>query len=390
MVKAGFRRPEGEEEQSAASLELFYDLVFVFAITQISHLLLAHLTWSGVGQAAIVLLAVWWSWNYTTWATNELDPESGVVRLLLLALMMLSLLMAIAVPEAFGDNALLFACCYVAIQIGRHAFLAFAAAAKGTVERERAARILTWFAAAGVLWIAGAIVGGELRTGLWVAALVVDYGGPLILFRLPGRRPLPGDTWQVKSSHFSERFELFVIIALGESIVMIGATTAGLALDATTVAALAGAFVGSAALWSLYFRAFAEIAENALSHQADRTLLARDVYTYGHVLIVGAIILSAVADELVITHHGEVLDTAQLLVVVAAPALYLLVQAALVKRMIGVLRVPLVAGAGACALVGLSCSALPALAVAALVLAITVAVAVSEERGERGSSTARN
>ena len=134
------------EAQRATTLELFYDLVFVFAVTQVSHLLLANLSWEGAGQAALILLAVWWSWNYTTWVTNELDPESNVVRLLLIGLMLASLLMAIAIPEAFADKALLFAASYVAIQVGRHAFLTFAAAERRTLERERAGRILTWFA----------------------------------------------------------------------------------------------------------------------------------------------------------------------------------------------------------------------------------------------------
>src|SRR5215207_6128583 len=134
MARAALRRRPGVE-QRATSLELFYDLVFVFAITQVSHLLLEHVTWEGVGQSALVLLVVWWSWNYTTWVTNELDPESTVVRLLLIALMLGSLLMAIAIPEAFGDKALLFAASYVAIQVGRHTFLTFAAAERGTLER---------------------------------------------------------------------------------------------------------------------------------------------------------------------------------------------------------------------------------------------------------------
>src|SRR3954451_19134585 len=143
-----FQRVRDGQEQRTTPLELFYDLVFVFAITQVSHLLLAHLSWEGAGQAALVLLVVWWSWNYTTWVTNELDPDSIVVRLLLIALMLASLLMAIAIPDAFGDKGLLFAGSYVAIQVGRHSFLTFVAAARGTIERERAARILTWFVVA--------------------------------------------------------------------------------------------------------------------------------------------------------------------------------------------------------------------------------------------------
>src|SRR5215208_1216713 len=180
-ARASLRREAGVE-QHATTLELFYDLVFVFAITQVSHLLLDHLDWTGAGQATLVLLVVWWSWNYTTWVTNELDPGPIAVRLLLIGLMLASLLMAIAIPEAFGDKALLFAGSYVSIQVGRHLFLAFAGAERGTVERERAGKIRTWCGAAGTLWIAGAIADDGVRTALWLLALALDYGAPLGLF----------------------------------------------------------------------------------------------------------------------------------------------------------------------------------------------------------------
>src|SRR3954462_584210 len=130
-----FARVRDGQEQHATTLELFYDLVFVFAITQVSHLLLTDLTWAGAGQAALVLLVVWWSWNYTTWVTNELDPDSITVRMLLIALMLASFLMAVAIPGAFGARGPLFAGANVVIQLGRHGFLTFVAAGPGTVER---------------------------------------------------------------------------------------------------------------------------------------------------------------------------------------------------------------------------------------------------------------
>src|SRR3954449_8409555 len=187
MTRPELRRT-ADGEQRATSLELFYDLVFVFAVTQISHHLLEHLTWTGAGQSALLLLVVWWSWNYTTWVTNELDPESPVVRLLMIGLMLASLMMAVAIPEAFTDDALLFVGCYLAIQLGRHTFLTFAAADRGEPERDRAAAILAWFVLAGVFWLAGALVdGGAARTALWLVALVIDYSAPLVTYWLPGR-----------------------------------------------------------------------------------------------------------------------------------------------------------------------------------------------------------
>ncbi len=288
-----------------------------------SHLLLADLSWEGAGEAALVLLVVWWAWNYTTWVTNELDPDSTVVRLLLMGIMLATLLMAVAIPDAFGSRGLLFACSYVAIQVGRHAFLTFVSARAGTIERERAADILIWFAAAAVFWIWGALVEGDARTALWLVALAIDYFAPIVLYRVPGRPKLAPETWDVETAHFAERFQLFVIIALGESIVLIGATTSDLDLDAARLTALGLAFAGTAALWWLYFDYVAPIAQRRLELAENRTLLARDGYTYLHVLMIAGIIAWAVGDELVIAHPTDELPAAEVVVLVSGPAMYL-------------------------------------------------------------------
>ena len=372
------RRQVAAEEQRATSLELFYDLVFVFAITQVSHLLLEHLTWAGAGQALLVLLVVWWSWNYTTWVTNELDPESLSVRLLMIALMLATLLMAIAIPQAFGKHALLFVGSYVAIQVGRHTFLTFAAAEPGTIERERAGRILTWFVAAGVLWIAGALVDGPARVAFWLAALALDYGGPLVTYRVPGLPRVAPEAWSVGTEHFAERFGLFVILALGESIVITGATTSALDLDTARFVALGMAFLLTAALWWLYFTSVARIAQRHLELSENRTLLARDAYTYLHLIIVAGVIVSAVGDELVIAHPLEVLPGDQVAAVVAGPAIYLLAHALFRLRMAGSVSWRRLGGALACLVVGLIGAFVPALVVGALLIAVLVAVIGSE------------
>ncbi len=224
------RQPTAGGHSRASTLELFYDLVFVFAITQVSHFLLdehlENLNWTGAGQAAVILAAVWWSWNYTTWATNELDTRAPVVRGLVVGVMLGSLLMAIAIPEAWGERALLFAGAYVAIQVGRHTFLTFVSGTKGSNERERASHILVWFCFSGIFWIAGGLVDGDpARTILWLVALAIDYSAPLFVYRVPGMKRVASSAWNVASEHFAERFQLFVIIALGESIVVTGATT---------------------------------------------------------------------------------------------------------------------------------------------------------------------
>ena len=371
------RRASGEEGR-ATTLELFYDLVFVFAITQVSHLLLNHLTWAGVGQSLLVLLVVWWSWNYTTWVTNELDPETIPVRLLMIALMLASLLMAVAIPQAFGDRALLFVGSYVAIQVGRHTFLTFAAAEPGTIERERAGRILTWFVAAGVFWLAGAFVEGPARVAFWLVALALDYGAPLVTFRIPGLPRVAPEAWAVGTEHFTERFGLFIILALGESIVITGATTSELVLDTPRGVAFGMAFLASAALWWLYFSAVARIAQRHLELSENRTVLARDAYTYLHVVIVAGVIVSAVGDELVIAQPTEALPGFEVGTVVAGPAIYLLAHALFRLRMAGSVSWRRLGGALACLVVGLTGAFVPALIVGALLIAVLVAVIASE------------
>jgi low temperature requirement protein LtrA len=376
MTRFQRRRRPGEEQRTTA-LELFYDLVFVFAVTQVSHLLLDDLSWRGVGRAAVALLVVWWAWNYTTWVTNELDPDSIVVRLVLIGLMLASLLLAISIPRAFGDRAMLFAGSYVAIQIGRHLFLTFGSAEAGTIERRRAGRILTWFAAAGALWLAGGAIGGA-RAWLWLAALVLDYVAPLVTYRVPGLTRVDSSAWQVETSHFAERFQLFLIIALGESIVVTGATTAELDLNAPRAAAFATAFLTTAALWWLYFNSVARIAERRLELAARRTEMARDAYTYLHVVMVAGVIVSAVGDELTIAHPTEALAGAGIAAVTAGPALYLLGLALFRLRVAGSLAPKRLAGAAGCIAAGALGLVLPALALAALLLGVVVAVLGSE------------
>ena len=379
MVTGRLRRRGDAETQRAATLELFYDLVFVFSITQVSHLLLEHLTWAGAGQAAMILLAVWWSWNYTTWATNDLNPETNPVRLLLIALMLGSLLMAIAIPQAFGERGLLFAAAYLAIQVGRHAFLTFATAERRSIEREQAGRILSWFLFAGVFWIAGGLADGGLRAWVWLVALALDYVAPLLLFPLPGRPRLGSGSWRLATGHFVERFGLFVIAALGETIILTGAATAGHELDAGTIAAFVSAFAGTAALWWLYFTSTRELGERSLRGEANRTGRARDIYTYGHVVIVAGVILTAVGDELIIAHPFDPLESAARTVVVAGPVLFLLAQLALQLRVTRRAGYSRPAAIVACMALGLFGGSLPALLVGAAQVVVLIVVALLDE-----------
>jgi low temperature requirement protein LtrA len=353
-------------------LELFYDLVFVFAITQISHYLLNHQSWEGAGQSALILLVVWWSWNFATWFTNELDPTDPAVVGLVIAVMLASMMMALAIPEAFGRHALLFASTYVGIQVGRQLFTTYVAADAGTLERRRGLHILTWFVVAGAFWIAGALADGEARTALWIVALLIDYTGPLVTFRVPWLARVSADDWHVGSEHLAERFQLFVIIALGESIVLTGTTASSLDLTTTLVAGLAIAFLGTAALWWLYFNAIADRLHQTLAASEHRTIVARDTYTYLHSLLIAGIVAVAVGNEVMIKHPTEPLAEASLIITIAGPVIYLLAQAATRLRLTRQLSPRRIGAALACVVVGLALQNADAIVVAGGLLSVLV------------------
>jgi low temperature requirement protein LtrA len=309
--------------------------------------------------------------------TNWFDPESPVVRSILIAVMLASLLMAIAIPEAFGDRALLFAIAYSALQIVRNAFAVFGSPRDWPL-RLALTRILVWSVAVGVLWVLGGALGGAALVVFWILALALDYAGPYAGYWNPVLGRSPTTEWEVESAHFAERFQLFVIIALGESIVVTGATAAGFDITLARGTAIAVAFLSSAALWWLYFDYVARIAQVRLGIAEDRGRLARDAYTYLHIPMIAGIIVTAVGDELVIAHPGDRLTGPELAAVVGGPALYLLGHVGFRLRMARSLSRKRLAAAVALCAAGAIGALLPALATASLVLAILVVLIVAE------------
>jgi low temperature requirement protein LtrA len=321
-VLAGvLRRRGGVETPPVTSMELFFDLVYVFAVTQLSRYLYDHLTARGALETLVLFLAVWWAWNYTAWATNWIDPDTSPVRVLLLGLMLLSLIMSAAIPEAFGSRGLAFAGAYVAIQLVRSGFMV---AAFG---RERMGRnysqLLAWSAIAGVFWLAGGIVHGDARLVVWIVALAVDYGAPIHGFWLPGAGRTPTRDWTLAGGHLAERCRLVLLIALGESILAVGATFGGLTWSASVVAAFVVGFVGTVSLYWIYFGGHAERAGEVIERADDPTRIGRTGYAYAHGIMVGGVIVVAVGIELTIGHATGATSAAAAWVILAGPALYL-------------------------------------------------------------------
>ena len=359
-------------------LELFYDLVFVFAVTQVSHLLLNDVSWQGAVHAVLALGVVWWAWNYTVWVTSEVDLDPAPVRLLLLAMMLASLVMAVAVPEAFGSSGFLFVGAYIAIKAGRLLFLTVGGAHPSAIGSSRATRLVVWFVASGVLWIAGAAVESPARVGLWVAALAIDLAGPLVMYWLPGHPRLSFALWKVELAHLAERYETFVIIALGETIVLIGATVSARGFDDDRLPAFALAFLGTACLFLLYFDGFPDVARRQLVLETEGVHLARDAYMYLHVVLAAGIIVVAVGNVLVMARPTEVLPGSEVAVVSTGPALYLLGHVLVRRRVTGSTSRPRLLGAVACVVVGALGFVAPAIALKALLVGVLVVVIAGE------------
>ena len=378
-------RPRGDGiTQPTTNVELFFDLVFVFAVTQLSHQILAHLSVAGVARAAFLLLVVWWAWIYTTWMANWFDPDSPTVQGVLTAVMLGSLLMAAALPEAFGERGMLFAASYVALQVGRNA------AAAWLVNRHRLRdvfeRLVVWSAAAGVLWLAGATLDGDQRLVLWIPALALELAAPAAGYWLPGRGRAATSDYDIEVGHFVERCQVFILIALGESIVVTGATASSMGLTSTVVLCLVVAFVETAALWWLYFGATAQRARDAMSTCDDVGRLARDAYTYLHLPIIAGIIATAVANDLLIAGPHDRPGGVALAMILGGPALYLLGESLFRWRMTGVTDPPRLAVAALLVLLVPLGRHVDMLPLSIVVAAVLTALAAWELRSRRQSA----
>jgi low temperature requirement protein LtrA len=323
-ARGGLFRPIVPNQHSRVTYaELFFDLVFVFAVTQISHTLLAHFTPLGALQVTLLFLAVWWVWVYTSWITNWLNPEKTPVRLLLFGLTLGGLVLSTSIPTAFDGRGLWFAIAYAAMQVGKTVFLWASTLPSQSLARANAIRITSWLALSAIFWIAGGLAEGPSRLVLWAIALVIEYISPAVRFWIPRYGASSVADWVVEGGHMAERCAGFIIIALGESIVVTGATFAELTWTTENVLAFVSAFVGCLAMWWIYFHKGAEAGSEQISKSSEPGRLARLAYTYLHMPIVAGIIVAAVADELVLKHPGGHSDLKTVISAIGGPLLFL-------------------------------------------------------------------
>ncbi|MFC3803254.1 low temperature requirement protein A [Cohnella sp. GCM10012308] len=371
-----FRSRGLSDSGKVSFIELFFDLIFVFAVTQLSHSLLENFTWMGALHTAMLTMAVWWAWNYTTWVINWLSPDALPVRIMLFALMLVGLIMSTSIPEAFEHAGLYFGISYAAFQIGRTAFTVWALGHGAPVNQINLVRILCWLILSGVFWVAGGTQEDEIRLALWGVALLIDYVAPSLGFWVPRIGRSTAADWAVEGAHMAERAGLFIIIALGESIIVMGATFAGLERNAETVLAFLVSFLGTVSMWWIYFETTSRIGHHYIVNASVPGQLARAAYTYTHLLLAGGIVLSAVADEFLLAHPTGHLESGVALVILGSPALYLLSNAIFIWIVSRMFAVPHATGLAALAVLALFSHSLTPLALSASAVIVLIAVAV--------------
>jgi low temperature requirement protein LtrA len=327
-----FRTRGTADGERVENVELFFDLVFVFAVTRLSHTLLEDLTTAGALRVALLIFAVWWVWIYTSWVTNWLAPERPPVRICLFVMMIAGLLLAVSIPHAFDRHALLFAASYVFMQVGRTAFFLWAARESSLAMRRNFQRILIWMCASAVFWLCGALI-AHAQPLLWALAMGLELLGPFAFYWVPGLGRSTTLSWNISGAHLAERCGLFIIIGLGESLLVTGTTFAELPWTARSLTALGSAVIGSILMWWIYFDTGAGRAHHRIVHSDDPGRQGRLAYTYLHVLIVAGIIVCAVADELVLAGIGSAMEGHQAaghrggvawITILAGPLLYVI------------------------------------------------------------------
>ncbi|NES13776.1 MULTISPECIES: low temperature requirement protein A [Micromonospora] len=312
------RRPD--EAQQATFLELFFDLVFVLTLTQLSRTLTQHLTWSGAGQGLLLLLALWWVWTNTAWTTDLYDPLHPAIQLLVIATMLGTFLMAAVLPEAFGKRSMVFAGLYVAINVGRHLYFLFALRAHPL--RRRTLRLLVWFGLSALPWLTGALAPGAARAALWTVALGIDYLAGAARYPVPGMGRAPAREWPIVAEHLAERYRQMFIIALGELVLVAGLTLnrSGLTLDRTAAAVIS--FATTALFWRIYIHRAGELLPAVIGMGADPDRLARWAL-FAHLPMVAGVVVTAVGVESVVAHPLGHTGPAWVTVVYGGPCLFL-------------------------------------------------------------------
>ena len=370
-------------EARVTNEELFFDLIYAFAVTQLAHRLGEHLTFINAIQTLVLWYGVWLGWQYTSWVTNWFNPEHRGMRLMLFGVMLAGLIMSTAIPTAFAEGGFTFAICYALIQLGRTLYVLWHLGRRNPLTANYR-RILAWLCVSTVFWIAGAMLEEQPRLLLWAIAVACEYFSPMVGFRFPGLGKSLTTDWTIDGGHLAERCQLFVIVALGESILATGAAVGhSMHFDAPTVISLLVTFVASVAMWWIYFDTSSKDGSHAITHSRDPGRIGA-YFHYIHVTLIAGIIVVAVGDHMILDKPDAKIDMAAMCVIIGGPLIYLVGDAAYRKVVYGkVSRSYLVGMAALLALIPFSFMT-DRLMVAGLVMVILWFIAICGSRGERG------
>ncbi|GGO14562.1 low temperature requirement protein A [Micromonospora parathelypteridis] len=319
--------------QRATFLELFLDLVFVFALTRISARVIDDFTdgqrgvYAGLGQALLLFLALWAVWSLTVWSTSWLDPEAPIVQTVIVMTMVGSMTMAVAVPDGFGARAPLFAITYVSLQIGRVIY--FHVAGHGRPDPRQTSRVLFWFGLSAPLWVIGGLADeGTVRGPLWTIAVLIDYTGLLLGWPTPriGAQRIGGP--MIAAEHLAERYQQFLLIAIGEAIFVIGLAFSGSEFHADQTVGFLLALATTVLFWRIYFHVAGGLLDAAVSRSRSADRLATDM-AFTHLIMIAGIVLSGVGFELFVTEPLGHLPAAWLIAILGGPVLFLVGRSAL-------------------------------------------------------------
>jgi low temperature requirement protein LtrA len=379
--------------RAVTPLELFFDLVYVFTVSQLSEHLVEHVDMRGMAETLVLTLAVMYAWFMTVWTSNWLDVERRPVQLMLLGLMFASLLMSTSVVGSFGDSlfadwvgdrAGLFVIGYLAIQLGRTVFATLAF--RGHRLHDHFVNALVWELATSVLWIAGIFAGGDARLEIWALAVLVTYGGVIAGHPLPGKRsPFSSDS-QIYAEHLLERFRLFFLIALGETVLTIGNAFTGGPVESERLIALSAAFVGTVSLWWCYFHRTERLGMDALDGAGDASRVVA-IGNYTLVAMVIGIVAIAVGDALAIAEPGFETTASVTALIFGGPAIFLLAQIVFMQGASG--QAPTARAGGCIALAVLAVLTSPFSVLVAVIAASAVLLAVAITDTRAGPDPAR-
>lgn len=322
MRRSVLRPTDSERADRVTYVELFFDLVFVFALTQLSQYLYDNQTPLGALEGAIMITALWWAWVSTTWVTNWLDPVALPVRGAVVALAFVSFVMSVAIAEAFGDRAWTFAVAYVVLQLGRTGFIVWATARHDRPVARDFTRILIWTAAGSVLWLVGALLPLPVQLPFWAAALALELLGTALGYPVPGHGRVKISAWDISGPHIAERTALFVLIALGEGLLVTGFAFVAKESSPESITAMIAAFVAAASAWWIYFDHGERIGAEAIEASESPGRLVRTAYTWVHLAIIAGIVMLSVGDKEALGHPHSA-SLAATVVTLGGPLLFL-------------------------------------------------------------------